>query len=160
MQFIRRIATPTTIATSLLVVATGLWMFFIGKVKLLEEIHSKTGLVFVVAMVLHIFINFNPFKRHLKTRESYFWAGLALIIGVGFAVFEKEEEKGPPASTIFRKLEQAKLQDLAQVLQVNADEIIKKMQADGLTAVESQTSISAIAEKNHRRPKELLIYFK
>ena len=65
---IRRFATPLIIGAGLVSAITGLLMFFITEDPFLFA-HEIVGLGFSVAILLHIYTNWRPFKKYFSQRS-------------------------------------------------------------------------------------------
>ncbi len=65
---IRRFATPLIIGAGVISAITGLLMFFTTEQPFLFA-HEIVGLGFAVAIVLHIYTNWRPFKKYFSQRS-------------------------------------------------------------------------------------------
>ncbi|NUM89147.1 MAG: DUF4405 domain-containing protein [Bdellovibrionales bacterium] len=158
MRWIRAIATPLTIVSSIFVIASGLLMFFSIRNRFLGELHEQIGLVLVLAVVLHAVVNWNPFAYHFKSRATLIIFLLTLAF-VSRAAFFREEEKGLSPGLVFQRLERADVSLLARLFEVPADEVVGAMKQDGLTVADASESLATIAAQNKKSPREILRYF-
>ena len=66
MKPIRFIGTGLTIATFAFIAFSGVGMFFGLKCGVIKSWHEYIGLAMVVFVLIHVFINFKPFKLYFK----------------------------------------------------------------------------------------------
>ena len=77
--------TAITLAVSLVAMATsGLMMFFIEKPSFtiqMHPVHKLFGLLMVAAAIVHLGLNFQGLKNHLRNRRAAIF-GIALVIAL------------------------------------------------------------------------------
>ena len=143
---IRRFATPLIIGAGLISAITGLLMFFITEDPFLFT-HEIVGLGFSVAILLHIYTNWRPFKKYFSQRGVILIA-VAWLIGVGLiartAIFSEPE----PEVLIMERIEQTSITRIAPIVDMQVETLIKRLGADGYTVSDPEMSIEAVAEKH------------
>ena len=141
---VRRFATPLIIGAGLISAITGLLMFFITEDPFLFA-HEIVGLGFSVAILLHIYTNWRPFKKYFSQRSVIIIA-VAWLIGVGLiartAIFSEPE----PEELIMQKMEQTSITRMAPIVDMEVETLIKRLGADGYTVSDPEMSIEALAE--------------
>ena len=141
---VRRFATPLIIGAGLISAITGLLMFFITEDPFLFA-HEIVGLGFSVAILLHIYTNWRPFKKYFSQRGVIIIA-VAWLIGVGLiartAIFSEPE----PEELIMQKMEQTSITRMAPIVDMQVETLIKRLGADGYTVSDPEMSIEALAE--------------
>ncbi len=160
MKWIKTIATPLTIFSSFVVLGTGLWMYILSKNKILEEVHGQVGLLFFVAVVLHLVVNKTPFFRHFKISKSYLSAIVVLALA-GAVIATKSMQTGGEISAglVFHKLEESRLLDLCATFKVEPNQIIDKMKSEGLAIDNLDMSLAEASKITNKEPRALLKYF-
>ena len=82
---------PFLAASFLALASTGLLMFFEVRGHAIREVHELMGVVFVVAGLLHLLVNFRPLLSYFKSPRS--WIAIAVAAGlVLFAAFGDDDE--------------------------------------------------------------------
>lgn len=143
---IRRFATPLIIGAGLVSAITGLMMFFLIEDPFLFA-HEIVGLGFSVAILLHIYTNWRPFKKYFSQRGVIIIA-LAWLIGVGLIARTAIFSEGEPEELIMERIEQTSLTRIAPIVDMQVETLIKRLGADGYTVSDPEMSIEALAEKH------------
>jgi hypothetical protein len=160
MHFIRMFATPMTIFSSIIVLFSGLWMFFFNKNHALEEIHSKVGLLFFIAVVFHIIINQFTFFKWLKNKTAYISALIVVLLTiVVFLIENNSGGKQVPPGLIFRKMESAQVSDMCRTFKTDCIKIMEEMRNDSVNIESFDITLKELAAKNNTEPRQLLHYF-
>jgi hypothetical protein len=161
MSALKKIATPLTIFASCVVLATGLWMYLFSKSHLLEEVHGQVGLLFALAVVLHLVINWKPFVFHLKRKAGYLT--LIPVIAIASAVMIKEmggdKNRQPSIPMMLRQLENAEIATLSKAFGIEETSVLGAMKADGLAIETGSTTLKSAAQANGKEPRDLFRYF-
>lgn len=157
-KWLRIIATPLTIFGSLIVLISGLVMYFIFKNKMLEELHAQIGVLFTIGVILHVFINWRTFTNYFKKAQSYLVIIPIIVIALNL-VFFSESKSGLSPGLVFGKLENSSLATVSLVFKVDPDLISDKLKSSGLSVGNNEQSIKEIAEINQKNPKEILAVF-
>jgi small-conductance mechanosensitive channel len=143
---IRRFATPLIIGAGVISALTGVLMFFTTEQPFLFA-HEIVGLGFAVAIVLHIYTNWRPFKKYFSQRSVIIIA-LAWLIGVGLVARTAIFSEGEPEELIMEKIEQTSLMRIAPIVDMDVETLIKRLGDDGFTVSDPEMSIEALAEKH------------
>ena len=141
---IRRFATPLIIGAGLISAITGLLMFFITEDPFLFA-HEIVGLGFSVAILLHIYTNWRPFKKYFSQRGVIIIA-VAWLIGIGLIARTAIFSEGEPEELIMERIEQTSLTRIAPIVDMQVETLIKRLGADGYTVSDPEMSIEALAE--------------
>jgi hypothetical protein len=72
---------PITALSFLVVATTGLLMLLHVRLPGMKGLHEWMGVVFVVAALLHIVLNWRPFLTCLRQRSAAVALGVALVLG-------------------------------------------------------------------------------
>ena len=151
-----KLITPLTMGSGLFVVISGLYMFFIDK-GLFEDPHEIFGIVFAVAIILHVIKHMKPTQKYLKKPAS-----LAVIIGlIGISgamtslnYFNQDTDFSP--NQVYQTLEQAPLTDLAAIVQLSPQDLSRIIQEAGYQIPDNPQSLAHIADKNQISPFSLM----
>lgn len=114
MRISRPIATGSTIATFFIVGITGVLLFFHLDFGGVEFVHEWVGMAMIVACVLHIVVNFSPFKKFFMGKSLF--AILACLLLSAFAVLMIQEN---PKQELFEHFKNAKLSKTMEYLGTN-----------------------------------------
>lgn len=160
MKLIKLIATPLTIVSSIIVILSGVWMFFFSKGPALENIHSYIGFVFLIAIILHSLVNWGPLARATKSKATYIITLVAVIVCLGFVFGGKRSGGGAvPVGALIHKLEDARLEDLSRVFNVDSAIVMSSMNQDGILVSDTNLVLKDIANSNGKQGKDLIKYF-
>jgi hypothetical protein len=152
---IRRFATPLIIGAGLISAMTGLLMFFTTEQPFLSA-HEIVGLGFAVAIVLHIYTNWRPFKKYFSQR-SVIIIVVAWLIGVGLVARTAIFSKGEPEELIMEKMEQTSITRMALIVDMDVDTLVKRLGNDGYTVSDSEMSIEQLADQHGVDTDDILL---
>lgn len=143
---VRGWATPLTIASFLLMASTGVLMFFELDGGLTAVVHQWFSWLFVAGAAGHIVSNARPFKHHLATRRGQ--AAIAVVSALLVASwFSWGLITGPQLKRpIELALVDAPLSALASTTRTPLEELLGRLQAQGVTATREQ-SVRELAGK-------------
>ncbi|MCI5121486.1 MAG: DUF4405 domain-containing protein, partial [Candidatus Electrothrix sp. AUS4] len=89
MKMTRDWITPITTGAFLLTAVTGVLLFFHVATGLNKEVHEWLSWVFLIGAVLHLALNFGPFKKYLTQRKGQVLMGsFVLLLALSFIPFE------------------------------------------------------------------------
>ena len=151
---IRRFATPLIIGAGLISAITGLLMFFTTEQPFLSA-HEIVGLGFSVAILLHIYTNWRPFKKYFSQRGVII--ALAWLIGIGLIARTAIFSEGEPEKLIMQKIEQTSLTRIAPIVDMDVETLIKRLGDDGYTVDIPEMSIEALAEAHGAETNDVLL---
>ena len=140
---IRRFATPLIIGAGLVSAITGLLMFFITEDPFLFA-HEIVGLGFSVAILLHIYTNWRPFKKYFS-QSGVIIIAVAWLIGIGLIARTAIFSEGEPEELVMERIEQTSLRRIAPIVDMEVETLIKRLGADGYSVSDPEMSIEAVA---------------
>ena len=152
---IRRFATPLIIGAGVISAMTGLLMFFTTEQPFLFA-HEIVGLGFAVAIVLHIYTNWRPFKKYFSQRSVIIIA-VAWLIGVGLVARTAIFSQGEPEELIMEKMEQTSITRMAPIVDMDVDTLVKQLGNDGYTVSNLEMSIEQLAEEHGVDTDDILL---
>ena len=152
---IRRFATPLIIGAGVISAITGLLMFFITEQPFLFA-HEIVGLGFSVAILLHIYTNWRPFRKYFSQRSVIIIA-LAWLIGVGLIARTAIFSEGEPEELIMERMEQTSITRMAPIVDMDVDTLVKQLGNDGYTVIDPEMSIEALADQHNAETDAVLL---
>ncbi|MBO7154760.1 MAG: DUF4405 domain-containing protein, partial [Campylobacter sp.] len=120
MKVSKSVATTATIATFVIVGATGAFMFFNIKSYGIKSIHEYIGMAMILACILHIFANFAGFKRYFNGLKL---ASIVtcIAIAVAFVTFSQNPHKAQiPQKELYNSFLDMNLS--SAIMALNSDE--------------------------------------
>lgn len=157
-SWLRRVATPSSIAVFTVLAVTGILLFFHLAERQVKELHEWIGMVFVAVSLLHIARNWPAYRAHLKGRAL--WIATALVLSGTAAMvvptLQESEERGGGLRAVLGALTRASLQDLAPALGTEPEALVAKLKAAGFPSAAADKSIEEIAEADQKPPRAAL----
>lgn len=155
MKFkLRDIATSLTTIVFFIVGLSGVMLYFKLFDSQVKELHEILGLAFVVAAVLHVFVNWKAMKNYFSKKIFIsFVIVLALISGVFISNNLSAGEN--PKGLVLKSMIEAPINSSLQVLNVDYDKAMNKLKNGNITNVDGN-SILAIAKTNKTSPFKII----
>lgn len=135
--------TPLVIGTFALMAVTGSLMFFHLDTGLNKTAHEWLGWAMVAAVLLHLLLNMNAFKRYFtQTTGRWVMLACAAVLALSFLPLGNGGGK-PPFVAPMQALAAAPLSTVAQVAGISTAELRTKLDSAG---VPSQSDAQTIKE--------------
>ena len=153
----RRWSTPLIIAAALFSAATGLLMFFYV-VAPFKFAHELMGLLFTVAIVLHVVSNFRPFRNHLT---GWLGAGVVTLVlsgAVGLFVLTMNDHSLPTRNLIVERVGEAPVPVVATLLGMETEELVDQLAQHGFVVDDPEMSLQELAERHDGDVEDVLRY--
>lgn len=155
MALNRNWITPLTAGAFLLTAVTGILLFFHVATGLNKVVHEWLSWILVAGVILHLTVNFTPFRQHLRQRRGKILLGLFILVLLGsFAPLGGKSE--PPYAPPLRALAQAPLTTLAQVARISPEELRNRLSGEGIQIKTDQQSLNELVGPDLRRQTRLL----
>ncbi|MBX9635034.1 MAG: DUF4405 domain-containing protein [Magnetospirillum sp.] len=152
---LRKYATQATAALSVVVGVTGVMMFYrIAKAEV-EAMHDWLGLAFVIVAALHVLRHRKSFANMLRQPRMRTLFAAAAVAALAFVVLSPPKQ-GNPFRQITQLAANAPLTDLAPLMGIPADELVKRLQESGLAVSDTGQSIESLAKAQNRDPVGVL----
>ena len=148
-------STPLIMGCALVVAVSGVMMFYHLEEGLVKSMHEWLGLLFVVAIVLHVLNHWMPVSRYLQSKQAVAIIVLVLAIAGGW-IATSGDTREHPAKRLLGKVQRAPLSVVAGLQNEPIDALMSRLQQAGITVVSQQQSVADIAAKNSRNPMELM----
>lgn len=162
---LRRWATPLTIGAFVLMAVTGILMFFEVRLGIIKVAHEWSSWLMVIAVSLHVVLHWKSFSRYFSQTLPAAVIGLFAVLTVAAMLIPNNapQRGGPPGgfggtagAQATQLLLSAPLATIATLSQQTPDAVVAKLEAQGLTSVTLDQSLSAVATNNQRNPVEML----
>ncbi|MEJ2621147.1 MAG: DUF4405 domain-containing protein [Candidatus Thiodiazotropha sp.] len=151
----RKWSTPLVIGSGLIVALSGVLMFF-GVHNPIEMAHEWVGLLFVVAIGLHVLTHWGGFKRYFFQPIALSLVGSVALVSSAFIFLSLSDAGGSPMMNILRSIESSSVEEVARLLNEPAHSVVLRLQAEGLSVDNSDRTIVEIAKANDREPRALM----
>ncbi|SEP86221.1 DUF4405 domain-containing protein [Thalassovita taeanensis] len=156
MSTLRKIATPLTIGTFVLMGTTGTLMFFHAETPLNKFAHEYIGLGMIAAVVLHVILNWRAFTLYFKRPLAMGVMGVfVLALGLSFLPLTGQEQPRPDLVAI-QLVTGAPISTLGPMLGTDTDGVIARLQAADIQATADQT-LAQLSGDDLRAAAQLLV---
>ena len=137
---VRNWATPLVTAAFILMMCTGVMMFFeLESFGVITVVHQWFSWILLLGVAGHITANFKPLKKHLKTSWGIYSVLLFLTI-FGLSLFSWGIVTGPQLERpIELALVDAPLSALADVVGISPNVLMEKFRIQGIEASATQS---------------------
>lgn len=156
--FLRSYATPVSLLTFIAVGLTGLLMFFGVRGGLVGELHEWLGVVFVVALVLHLARNWRGVLAMLKTPSGKLIGGglgaaaaILILFSAPFGEAGGHGGGGHGPWRVVNVVAGAPIEKMAPAIGLTAGDAVARLKAGGVPVDGAQDSLNAIA-RDHGVP--------
>lgn len=150
----REIATSFTTLTFLVIAISGVMMFFHIFGMEVTALHNILGLVFVVAGVSHVIMNFKAMKNYFSKKIFISASLIVTIISAGLIYASSTQGKNPK-EVLFNKVFSAPNTTSFALLSNSYEEAIKKLKEQNINIIQNNT-IEAIAKANNVSPFKII----
>ncbi len=147
------LATSMTALLFIVIGGSGILMFFHLFESRVKELHEILGLLFVAAILFHLFYNWGSMRRYFS-KQLFLLSALAVIITTAVFVFNAGGGENPKA-LIIESVLAAPFEEVSHLLGVDPEDAKRRLDTEGITH-SGQGSITDIAETNKRSPFEVI----
>ncbi|WP_294345495.1 DUF4405 domain-containing protein [Prosthecochloris sp.] len=148
-------ATPLAAGTFIILAVTGILMFFKVDAGYIKPVHEWLSWAMVIGVLFHTIANWKPFIAYFSRKLPLSIIGAGVIITM-LSIVVPSSEKGSPKKNMFRALESAKIEMLADMTGQSSDALIGKLEGKGITNAETSMTIEEIASVNGKKEMEIL----
>ncbi|MCI5125339.1 MAG: DUF4405 domain-containing protein [Candidatus Electrothrix sp. AR5] len=157
MKMTRDWITPLTTGAFLLTAVTGVLLFFHAATGLNKAVHEWLSWVFLIGAVVHLALNFAPFKKYLTQRKGQVLMGsCVLLLALSFIPMSEKGHHDSPFAPPIKALAHTSLTTLAQVARISPEQLRERLADEGLTVNSDQQSISELVGNDFRAQVHLL----
>jgi hypothetical protein len=166
-SFLRKYATPLSLVAFSASAVTGVMMFFDVRSRQLSEVHEWVGIIFVVALLLHLVRNWRGLLAMMSSTLNKAIVGglgaVALLFIIGSAPFGYGGGHGGghgrqfhASQQVVHRLADAPIAKLAPALGMTSYEAIARLQKGGIAVEGPDQTLADIAEKQNAQLPRLL----
>lgn len=161
---LRKWITPLATGSFALVGITGILLFLNVRIELVARAHEWLSPVFVVASVLHVWLNRGALKAHLRRPIGRgIVAGFALLTLAVLVLPIGHGESGGPgeamklARAVKPSLVHARVGLLAELARIEPAEARRRLEVAGLQGVCDSSRLDEVAQSNGIQPGKALL---
>jgi hypothetical protein len=151
-------ASPLTIASFVVVAATGILMFFHWDFASVKVVHEWVSWLLVAGALAHLVVNWGPTIRHFRRPVGVGIMAIVLLLGALSLVPAGRHPHGPSSAAPLRALEQSPLALVAQVAKRSPESALEALRSKGIQVRDEAQTISEIASENGKRSTEILAH--
>ena len=146
MALQRQWVTPLVAGSFLLMGVTGMLMFFHWDTGLNKTMHEWLDWAMVIAVGLHVTVNFQGFKNMFRTTLGKSIVGLfTVLLALSFFNLGGGEGKGqPPFMNSVQLLSNASVTELAQISHVDEQTVLNRLQQAGVQSATPQSTVKQL----------------
>lgn len=145
---LRKWATPLTAATFLVTAVTGILLYLHAGGSLSRDAHIWIGFAVTAVLVLHIFINWRPFRSYLKRPLPLSILVLGVVATVASSVSFGTAARGPQVNPgmLFNAMNGARLETVAELAGMSTEAYLARLQAAGFDGATGQDTIASLGQ--------------
>jgi Domain of unknown function (DUF4405) len=157
MKSLRAWATPLTVATTLVTLVTGVFLFFHFAPGLTRPSHEWIGMVMVLAVAAHIILNFRAFTTYFKRPVGLALMTLGAVAMVATVFVSMPAGEGGPTGmrAVMRSVPSARIETLADLAGQDTDAVLARLGAAGYDAT-AETTLSGLSGGNSDTQNEVI----
>jgi len=137
---------------------TGIHMFFHINIGLVKLAHEWLSWVFVVAAICHAIVHWKLLLGYFRNRLALAFMVPVLVLG-GLSLIPASGGglKQHPMVQVMARLERAPIESVARLVESDLSAVIQTLKASGITVETASQTVAEIAEKNGKRPMDVLL---
>ena len=146
MALQRQWVTPLIAGSFLLMGVTGILMFFHWDTGLNKTVHEWLGWSMVLAVALHVTVNFQGFKNMFRTTLGKGILGLFTVI-LALSFFNLgggDGNDGPPFKNSVNLLSNASITELSHISHIDEQILLTRLQQAGVNSATPQSSVKQL----------------
>ncbi|MCG7872891.1 MAG: DUF4405 domain-containing protein [Candidatus Thiodiazotropha lotti] len=151
----RKWSTPLIIGSGLVVAVSGVLMFF-GLHNPIQLAHEWVGMVFAIAIGLHVLHHWGGFKKYFAQPMALSLVGSVALVSSAFIFLSFTDAGASPMMNIVMSIESSPVDEVAPLLNETPRSVVTRMEAAGFKVEGSADTILEIANANDREPRALM----
>jgi len=157
MKSLRAWATPLTIATTLVTLVTGVFLFFHYAPGLTRVSHEWIGMLMVGAVVAHMVLNWRAFTTYFKRPVGLALMALGAAAMAATVLVSAPQGAGGPSGmrALMQMLGNARVETLAELAGQEPDALLARLGAAGIDA-DADTALSSLTGGDRAKQDEIL----
>ncbi len=159
-KFLYLYATPFTAGGFLVSAVSGVALFFHWQNAVFHSMHEWLGMVLLIPCAIHVWKNWTPLVSYLRRKTLLPPLAICALAAIAFTVptfSGPSSSGGNPARRIIPLLTQAKLTDLAPLLNTTPDLLIENLRHRGLDATSADETLIVVAKRANTSADEALL---
>lgn len=148
--------TPLVIGSFALIAVTGILMFFHLDSGLNKTAHEWLSWVMVIGVVLHVMLNWLPFKRYLQQPRARWVIGLSLLVLALSFVRLGGQSGEPPFVAPIKALAASPVPVLAQVAGISSADMQGRLVQAGFPQTTENSTVQQLAGGDLKRQAQVL----
>lgn len=155
-DFMHRYGTPLTAGLFTVSAVSGVALFFRWTPRTFHAMHEWLSMLLLAPFALHMVKNWKPLVAYAKRKTLFIPLVLSLLVAVPFALTAGKGPGGNPALQTVGLMTQAKLADLAPVMQATPEELLRHLQQQGFKAASTGDTVASIATASQAKASDVL----
>jgi hypothetical protein len=157
MKSLRAWATPLTIATTLVTLVTGVFLFFHYAPGLTRPSHEWIGMLMVGAVAAHMLLNWRAFTTYFKRPAELALMVLGAVAMVATILVSAPDNAHGPSGmrTFVQMLGDARVETLAELAGQETATVLARLGAAGIEA-EATATLSALTSGDRAKQDDIL----
>jgi len=167
-DFLRTYATPLSFVTFLGCAVTGLLLFFGIRSRPLGEVHEWLGIVFVVALLLHLARNWRGVTAMLTAPRAKLATGIAAILAAGYVLSAAPFQGGAGyghryghgqgfhGPVVQLSITQMPIARMAPALGLSSEEAVRRLRRGGVPVENAQDSLTHLVREHGQNMPQML----
>jgi len=153
-----RYATPLLTGLFLVILVSGVALFFHFGRDVFEGMHKWLGLLLIVPFALHLWRNWKPMSIYLRKGSAALGVLVAVLVATGFVVFGGEEEHGrgrPPQFALAEFVMASSVGEVAPIFDLTPAELVGHLADAGFVVWDEDQTLNDIAAASGRSAREM-----
>ncbi|GKY88634.1 DUF4405 domain-containing protein [Sinisalibacter aestuarii] len=157
MKTLRLWATPLTVATTLITLVTGIFLFFHYAPGLTRVSHEWIGMLMAVAVFAHLLLNWRAFTTYFKRPAGLTLMGLGAVAMAATVLVSMPAREGGPSGfrAAMAAMNTARIETLADLAGEETDAVLARLGAAGIDATADST-VSALSGGDRAAQGEII----
>ena len=151
----RKKTTPLLIITSLLVLVSGVMLFFDILPKKVVLMHEWIGIILTITVMSHVLMHKKSVFMHLKQGSNLVLIVCVLLFGI--SMLQPEDGTGNPAANLFSAIDNASMETIATLKHMSFEEIKDVMEINHIVTNNKNATVIEVAQKNNITTEQLLM---
>lgn len=150
----RKKTTPLLIISGLLVLTSGVMLFFDIMPRKVVLMHEWIGLILTIAVMSHVLMHKASIKMHLKKGSNLVLMVCVLLLGS--SMLQPEDGAGNPTENLFAAVDNSSIETIATLKGMSFEDIKAVMQTNHIQINNKNATITEVAQQNDISNEQLL----
>ncbi|UTZ40182.1 DUF4405 domain-containing protein [Vibrio campbellii] len=150
----RKKTTPLLIVTSLMVLVSGVMLFFDIMPQKVVLMHEWIGLILTLAVMSHVLMHKKLVLMNLKQGSNLVLMVCVLLLGS--SMLQPEGGAGNPAENLFAAVDNSSIETIATLKGMSFEDIKAVMQTNHIQINNKNATITEVAQQNDISNEQLL----